>query len=163
MSGRNTGMGCLGTILFVGIFIAVGIGLFIWGLNVLQKAQASQDWPTADGTIISATVREDRDDDGTSYFADVTYQYTAADRRHSSDNVSFGQYGGSSRHAEGIVARYPVGQRVTVYYDPDDPMTAVLEPGANFGSYLLVGMGALFIGVALLVGLFSLFGILRRR
>ena len=88
------------------------------------------------------------------------YRIVVADSRYSSDNVSFGQYSGNRSHAEEIVAKYPVGSRVTVYYDPEDVATAVLEPGVTWSSYLLIGMGVLFTCIPIIIMPFTL---LRRR
>lgn len=144
--------GCATTFFLIAVFLAVGIGLSLWGWSVLQNARVSESWPTASGEVLSSTVRVDRDEDGTSYFADVTYRYVVDDLEYASDSVSFGQFGSSDRdHAEGIVARYPVGSQVTVFYDPEDVETAVLEPGVTWSSYMLLGMGILFIGIPLIM------------
>lgn len=134
------------------IFFAAGIGISIWGWSVLQNARVSESWPATDGEVVSSNVRVSTDEDGTSYFGDVTYSYVVNDARYTSDNVSFGQYGSSDRgHAEEIVAKYPAGSGVTVRYDPADPETAVLEPGVTWSSYLMLGFGALFTCIPLIV------------
>ncbi len=143
--------GCATTFFLIAVFVVVGIGLAIWGWSVLQNARVSESWPTTDGQILSSNVREDRDEDGTSYFGDVTFGYFVDDISYTSDTVSFGQYGGERDHAEEIVARYPAGSGVTVYYDPADPETAVLEPGVTWSSYMLLGMGVLFTCIPLII------------
>ena len=153
-------MGCMGTMVFLLIFVGVGIGLSFWGWNVLQNARVSESWPTTTGEILSSNIRIDDDDEGTSYFGDVTFRYVVADLPYTSDNVSFGQYGGNRSHAEEIVAKYPVGSQVTVYYDPNEVETAVLEPGVTWSSYLLIGMGVLFTCIPIIILPFTL---LRRR
>ena len=153
-------MGCMGTMVFLLIFVGVGIGLSLWGWSVLQNARVSESWPTTTGEILSSNVRIDDDDEGTSYFGDVTFRYVVADLPYTSDNVSFGQYGGNRSHAEEIVAKYPVGSQVTVYYDPNEVETAVLEPGVTWSSYLLIGMGVLFTCIPIIILPFTL---LRRR
>ena len=47
-----------------------------------------------------------------------------------------------------MVARYPEGKRVTVYYDPDDAATATLEPGAVGGIFnmAMVAGGLMLVG-----------------
>lgn len=161
MLRKNSGsMGCVGSGLFLLIFVGVGIGLSIWGWNVLQNARVSESWPTTSGEILSSSVRVDDDEDGTSYFGDVTFRYAVADLPYTSDTVSFGQYGSNRSHAEEIVAKYPVGSQVTVYYDPNDAGTAVLEPGVTWSSYFVLGMGLSFTCFPLL---FLPFMLLRRR
>lgn len=145
-------VGCVITTFIMLVFFAAGIGVSIWGWSVLQNARISDSWPTTDGEILSSNVRVDNDDDGTSYFGDVTFQYFVDDIPYTSDNVSFGQYGSSDRdHAASIVARYPAGEGVTVHYDPADPETAVLEPGVTWSSYFLLAMGGVFTCIPLIV------------
>ena len=144
-------IGCGITVFLMLVFMAVGVGISIWGWSVLQNARVSESWPATDGEILSSVVREDTDEDGTSYFGDVTYRYFVADVAYTSDNVSFGQYGGERDHAEEIVARYPAGSGVTVHYDPADPETAVLEPGVTWSSYFMLAMGVVFTCIPLIV------------
>jgi Protein of unknown function (DUF3592) len=46
--------------------------------------------------------------------------------------------------AQDIVARYPDGAAVTVYYDPVDPSDSVLEPGGTRGIAFLRLIGWAF-------------------
>lgn len=148
---RSNTNSCITTFIML-VFLATGIGVSIWGWSILQNARASESWPATSGEILSANVRTDEDDDGTSYFGDVSFRYVVDDTPYTSKNVSFGQYGSGNRgHAEEIVARYPVGSQVTVYYDPDDATTAVLEPGVTWSSYFVLGIGAVFTCIPIVV------------
>ena len=53
--------------------------------------------------------------------------------------------------AEEIVARYPKGTRIKVYYDPDTPGNAVLEPGDTLRAWLTIGFGAVLMIVGAVV------------
>ncbi len=140
------GMGCIGMLLFSVIFFLAGAGVSWWGWGILQNAQRSESWPSTAGQITYSNVRESRDDDGTTYYADVEFSYVVDDQRYTADTVSFGQYGSSNRrHAADIVAKYPQGMAVTVYYDPAAPETAVLEPGVTWSSYAILGIGLIFV------------------
>lgn len=159
---RGSSSGCFITVLLGVIFFAVGIGLSWWGWRILQNAQVSESWPSTSGEITASSIRTDHDDDGTTYHAEVRFAYVVDDQRYNEDTVSFGQYGSSNRsHAEEIVSRYPTGQAVTVYYDPADPATAVLEPGVTWSSYMILGMGLLFAIIAVFLLLGTLLGIRR--
>ncbi|MCA9918240.1 MAG: DUF3592 domain-containing protein [Anaerolineales bacterium] len=152
MRRTSDSIGCGITVLLMLIFFAAGIGISIWGWSVLQNARVSESWPVTDGEILTSNVRIDNDDDGTSYFGDVTFRYAVDDVVYTSDTVSFGQYGSSNRgHAEEIVTKYPAGNGVTVHYDPADPGTAVLEPGVTGSSYFMLAFGAVFICIPLIV------------
>lgn len=152
MRQSSDSAGCGITVFIMVLFLAAGIGISIWGWSVLQNARVSESWPVTDGEILSSNVRVDSDEDGTSYFGDVTFRYVVNDVVYTSDTVSFGQYGSSDRDlAESIVSRYPADNGVTVHYDPADPETAVLEPGVTWSSYLMLAFGAVFVCIPLVV------------
>jgi hypothetical protein len=162
MRYRQRQGGCVTSVILSVIFLIVGVGLSIWGWNTLRNAQKSESWPTVNGEITGSYVRTDNDDDGTTYHAEVAYQYVVNDTRYNADTVSFGQYGSSDRsHAGDVVARYAEGDRVTVFYNPEAPETAVLEPGVTWSSYMLLAFGLCFSIVPLFIGLGMLFS--RRR
>ena len=139
------GSGCVGSTLFFGIFFAVGVGISIYGWTVLQNGRDSENWPSTQGQIVNSAVRVSSDEDGTTYHADVTFDYVVNDHRYTGDEVSFGQYGSSNRnHAREIVARYASGTGVLVYYNPEQSQTAVLEPGVTWSSFFILGMGLCF-------------------
>lgn len=152
----------IGLTVFAVIFFAVGVGLTIWGGIVLNNANESADWPTTQGEVVLSNVREDSDDDGVTYHAEISYEYVVADREYVSDQVSFGQYGSSDHsHAAEIVNRYPEGRRVRVFYNPEDPETAVLEPGVTWSSYMILVMGLCFTAVPVLIAVGGLANRLR--
>ena len=78
-----------------------------------------------------------------------------------SDRFSFGSYGSSNReHADSIVAEFPAGKKVPVFYDPENPESAVLETGGTFFTYLPIGIGGIFVLVG---GSMAIRGFLRMR
>lgn len=149
---------CLGTLALMAVFLAIGAGLSIWGWSILQNARASTNWPTAEGVITESEVTHHRDsEDGDSYQPEVAYQYTVGNQRHESYMIKFGENSYSSRgRAEDIAATYAVGRQVAVYYDPEQPGRSVLEPGVTGGSYIVLGIGLLFVILTLIIGPLSL-------
>src|SRR3989344_3949897 len=135
------------------IFAIVGIALTIfWGIPTARNATESKNWPSVDGqiTISNMSKNYDSDDGSITYGVQVAYNYTVNSLPYTGSTVAFGDYGSSDpSHAGGIVSRYPVGKSVKVYYNPDDPKTSVLEPGAGWSSFigLIVGIGFGIIGV----------------
>jgi len=150
---------CLSALLVMGIFLVIGAGLAYWGWNILQNARASASWPTADGIITSSEVTHSTDSDGgDSYSPEVTYTYTVDNVNMENDTIKFGENSySSSRKADGIASNYPVGKNVIVYYDPEKPDQSVLEPGVSAGSYIVLGIGVLFILISLIIGPVSFF------
>jgi hypothetical protein len=145
--------GCLSALGVLFIFGLVGAGLSYWGWTIVQDARASSSWPTAAGAVISSEVSHSTDaEGGDSYSPEVDYQYQVDGQNIINDQIKFGENSyDSRRRAEEIAANYPVGRQVTVYYDPEQPDKAVLEPGVSAGSYIVLSIGVVFILIALLV------------
>jgi len=151
MRVRSNSSGCLGNLTGILIFGLVGLGLFIGGAWSYSKALATQSWPTTEGRITSSQIYEDSDEDGTSYGLNVSYDYVVNDQRYTGTRISLTDYSSSYNYATGLAEKYPVDQRVPVFYDPADPAKSVLETGANWVQYLLMGMGCCFGLVPLLL------------
>jgi len=140
-------------IFFMPIFAVIGILLTIfWGIPTARNAMESKNWPSAGGRITISGVSENYDSDNNSvtYNAKVAYNYTVNGLSYTGSTVAFGDYSSSDpSHAGSIVSRYPVGKSIKVYYDPDNPKTSVLEPGAGWNSFvgLMVGIGFGIIGI----------------
>jgi hypothetical protein len=136
------------------IFFVVGGGLAYWGWTVLQKAQASTSWPSVSGRVVESDVSYWNDEDGNYYRPEVSFEYTVDGRQYEATRINFSsdQSYDTTDDAWEVANRYPTGETVSVYYDPEEPETAVLEPGATTGSYLLLAIGAVFILVSLVIG-----------
>lgn len=143
--------GCLQTALFSLIFILVGAGLSWWGWTILQNARSSASWPSVQGQITGALLDYSTDaDGGDSYSPQVTYAYAVNGRSYEGQTIKFGENSyGSKRKAQEILERYPNGQRIAVFYNPAQPDRAVLEPGVSGGSYIVLGIGLLFVFLSL--------------
>ncbi len=115
------------------IFFTIVVGVFdaVCTYNIYRQTRA-ESFPTTSGQITASEVESHSDSDGTTYGAAITFTYTVNNNLYSSDTWRFGAWSSSDDdHAREVVGRYPVGQEVTVYYDPDDPESAVLEVGVQ--------------------------------
>jgi hypothetical protein len=132
--------------LFLGIlFLLIGLVVAGFGVRTIIRAGQSESWPTVEGVVKVSEVDRRHDKDGTTYHADVMYEYTVDGTLYSCDRVSYGDYGSSnSSHARRVCNRYPQGQTVVVYYDPGDPEEAVLEAGRTWATFAVAGFGAIF-------------------
>jgi hypothetical protein len=114
---------------------------------LLRRGKQSETWPFTEGEVVSSHVKSRHDSDGdTSYSAAVRYEYEVNGTTYVSRTISFGSklyFGRFS--AEEVVATYPVGEKVTVYYDPNHPKIATLEPGISGGSFVVLGLSAVFL------------------
>jgi len=85
----------------------------------------------------------------------VRYEFSVEGTTFNGDRVSYGASGsGDTAYATGIVQRYAKGTSVTVYYMPGNPEECVLEPGLKAQSWIIVGVGPLFLTVGILMVVF---------
>jgi len=137
------------------IFIVVGGAVaFFLGLPTLRNANASADWPSTTGVIKRSEVVKSRNSDGdTMYKPVVEYAYQVDGKDFECNKIWFGG-GSSSSNSSGAyetVGQFPKGAEVPVYYHPEKPFEAVLQPGAFFSSYLVLIVGVVFALVGLLL------------
>ncbi|HOY09751.1 MAG TPA: DUF3592 domain-containing protein [Candidatus Omnitrophota bacterium] len=148
--------------LIFSLFAAIGGGIVYLGYLSYVKSRASQSWPAAQGAVVSSEVtahrsRSRKGHHRTSYGADVRYEYSVNGVQYSSNKISFGEYRTHNRGpAQATVDRYPPQAEVVVYYNPDKPEEAVLEPGKTGGIVILFIVGGMF-GLAGVLGLMGAF------
>lgn len=88
-------------------------------------------------------------------FASVAYEFDADGRKVTGTRVSIGEDLGNFGVQE-TLARYPVGKRVEVYYDPANPAQAVLERQLPTDSFLFMGLliaALTLVGVIVTIGM----------
>lgn len=129
---RKSNLGCL-TLLILLPIAALGYYDTRAALQVLRQLDAQRTFLTAQGTITGSYLhtersRSARSGDSTSYTPQIEFDYTVDATRYSSDTFSFIDIGHPDRDSVmEIISDYTHAQPVTVYYDPDDPGTAVLD------------------------------------
>ena len=133
-------------IAFSSIFVVVGFVIMGFGINSLSNASASENWPSTEGVVISSTVDSHRSQEsGTTYSAEINYEYIVNKETLTSNSIKFGEVStGNSSDARRYANKYPAGQSVEVYYNEEDPYEAVLEPGVHASTWFLPVFGAVF-------------------
>lgn len=136
------------------IAIGLAVSVYLWQQSV--KAQQASAWPSVVGKIVSSEVdwrhaRGGDSSDRREYRAVVRYEYHVAGRIHRAERLRFPNpgYGSSDQQALEIVQRYPAGQVVQVFYDPQNSEEACLEPGKHWSAWLAQAVGALVVLVGL--------------
>jgi hypothetical protein len=86
------------------------------------------------------------------YHYSIEYEFTVGGKNYRSDEITFNNnYSLDQEFAQTYISKYPVGKKVTVYYDPHDPSFSVLEP-EEWGDS---GLGLLFLLFSALVFVLS--------
>jgi len=140
-------------------FVLVGGILLILGINLIRKGIQSKTRPKVEGTIrrSEVDVHYSVDEDGPSrdFSADIYYEYSVEGKDYGGATIKTGysevKGKGNSQRA---VDEYPEGSTVDVYYDPENPQDAVLEPGIPLKTIVFMILGPLFIliGAAIFLG-----------
>lgn len=116
-------------------FIGVGLGLGSWGGSHAWRAQRSKTWPNTSGTIIESrggTSSKPALDD-----IHLSYSYAVQGQLFTSHRWRIGHNGLDGTR---LAARYAVGQSVTVYYEPGNPQSAVLDTGLDATPFMMMGV-----------------------
>ncbi|MDQ2692644.1 MAG: DUF3592 domain-containing protein [Chloroflexota bacterium] len=105
---------------------AIFLGIILFTRRKVTKAST---WLSTLGTVTESRIQMRSNSEGgrTSYPL-VRYTYQVMERSYQSQKVVPGMDVGGSG-AQKVVARYPVGAQVMVYYNPEDPSEALLERG----------------------------------
>ena len=123
------------------LLITVGvIGFVFLVLNVIflgiiffmrRRMAAVSQWPSTLGTVNASYLerRSSSSDSGSTNYPVVQYSYQVGGQAYQGTKLAPGpEVGGTG--AGKVVARYPAGAQVMVFYNPENPSDAVLETKA---------------------------------
>ena len=133
-----TGLGVLLSIaggacaVIVPLIFLVGFGIFFYRRYQQGNAAraSAQSWPSTSGIVLTSSVQVRRSNRSRSEYPVVVYQYGVNGKSYQGQRIKASDKFMSVRvfgEAQATVARYPVGSRVTVYYDPNNPSESALE------------------------------------
>jgi hypothetical protein len=126
-------------------FILIPLAFFLHYTN-RRKLSTAKGWASTSGMVQKSELQEftqDVGEAGGSYGADIQYTYWVGGKEYTGRNVTIGGEGSflTTGPAKALIARYPVGKQITVYYNPVEPGEAALEQRISGGScYLIVGI-----------------------
>ena len=136
-------------------FVAFGGVFALKAMSLRRQGRGCARWPIAPGRILEARQEvqlvENRNDrhhrDDPFFGATVSYAYQVSGRDYRSTRLYAGRpvLRGSPKIAQAIVAKYPPGAPVSVFYNPANPAEAMLEPlnfaNAKLAVILAIGFG----------------------
>lgn len=138
------------------VLIIVGAFAFAYGIFLFVRMFSSRNWASTEGTIIASHKSYSYTDAGKMENAEIRYEYTVGEKTYTSSVIKSG--GDVSSHVskrsqtdvDRLLAKYPIGTPVAVYYHPRMPKMACLEKVG--GEALLICL--IFGPAAMLVGYF---------
>jgi len=148
------------------IFLAyLGFNGLILGSMIYRRIMTNRtkDWPSTPGKVKSSRVSSQTSTRQANGIPRVNYSYEVDGKKYKNGVIVPGDMMlAGNEYAEKIVARYPAGSDVTVFYNPNRPEDAFLErySSSDTGEWpVLVGGNVLItIGVVLYVVLKPLLG-----
>ena len=125
--------------------------LFIWlALDARRMSKLALTWPSVEGEIRKACIETDHVSNSAS--PRITYAYVVNELTYEANQFSYGCQPASLYRSRQVVASYPVGSKVLVYYNPANPQSAVIERGKTSGLWLFAAFGAGCVAFSALVG-----------
>ncbi|HJU49967.1 MAG TPA: DUF3592 domain-containing protein [Pseudogulbenkiania sp.] len=126
------------------LLVLIGGAAFAYLWKLGDKGQNAMHWPVASGTVVESRLevrsRSGGGSDGgdhEEYLPLLRYQYSVGGVPHESSIRRYPNPGPmqSRDQAEAVLARYPQGSVVRVYYNPERPQEACLEPGEHWTAW----------------------------
>lgn len=146
----------IGILILLGFFVGLITILFV-PVEMSKMAEA-QKWPSRPGVITHSSASEVFSKRRGSYWSYVIRgTFSDTGETFVITRVRYGEFwlGKGKPQCKEVVARYPHGSIVQVFYSPTHPNTMILEPSASWNEmYLVLGIG---LGLVLLPFVLYLF------
>lgn len=144
---------------FFGAIAALGLFFAVFGVYFIFYGFGARSWPSTEGEVMSARVRVNILTGGTAsgrshrefdrtYYPEITYRWTVDGQVHTGSRWSLGESHPDYRErqeAAAAAADYRTGAPIEVFYDPDDPASAVLDRSLQGGAFVPLPLGLLML------------------
>lgn len=136
-------------VLFGLIFFCVGAGFLLLSIvPTLYDAARMASWPETPGTLLQARlISKHSQDNSTTYQATAEYRYTVDGHTHHNDRVAINSGSDNvgdfqQKLGNRLENAYRTGRTISVWYDPGNPVDAVLNRELRWG---LLGFKSIFV------------------
>jgi len=149
---------------FTIIYLLLIAAAFYFTFITIPQTINSNDWPQVQGEVTNSEIikRVRTQKTGkriTVYSAKIQYQYIVNNNTFTNEQLKWADKAGSEEIEQAMHQQYPIGNKVTVFYQPDDPSKAVLHKGLSL-DHILIG---LFLLLSIAGMAFALFRKIRNR
>ena len=135
-------------IIFGGVFFFAGIGVLSQSLPPLQEWWASASWVETPAVVTASAVRENSDNDSTTYYPYIAYSYDFNGKTYEGDKYVFFKVSSSGYDGKAEVVRaHPVGREIKIFVDPQNPERSVINRDAEWSAIISILFPFIFIGV----------------
>ena len=138
------------------MFYAMGIFWVGYGVYLWRKNQNADHWTSVPGVISESFISDSAMKFTRGLRFNLRYDYSVDNKTYTgtqltfSDSMDYPKNNRSRQTLEKLVAEYPAGKTVEVYFNPDDPGKSFLTKGYGTVPYVCVFVGIIIIGYGLL-------------
>ena len=131
----------------------MGLFTLLIFLGSYRYSKRAQNWPSVRGTVVGSRVEKRSDTTDrkttTTYEPVIEYTYRVAGQDYRSKQFKLGMTFSSSRsYADGVIAKYRIGDDIEVHYDPDNPSQAALENPTG-ATWMILAVAVFLFGVTI--------------
>lgn len=141
------------------ILLAIGVFFTCFGVYFIVLGNEARNWPEAQGTIVSVTIRSYTPVAGNQgrtraqrerlreYYPEITYRWEVDGQSYTGSRYTLGTtHEKYDERTEAVAAalKYRNGAPISVYYDPRDPSEAVLDKSRSGAVFVPLPLGLLF-------------------
>jgi len=112
-------------VIILSTFGIAGAVVTLWGLMIIRKARKTLGWPSVEGAIKESSPASNSDD----LMPNIRFHYQVDDQSYTCTLELPGSVSPSQELTRRYLEKYPQGKKVRVFYDPQHPERATLEPG----------------------------------
>jgi len=129
--------------------IAGAIAAYL-GFRNIFLAKASASWPSSQGSIIASSVESylsgNAGSRNTAYHVNIQYRFAVGGATYTGHRVAYGATDyNDPKDAYEMANSYRRGQKVSVYYHPENPKESLLKPGVHASAWFLPLAGLVFL------------------
>ncbi|MBL4850802.1 MAG: DUF3592 domain-containing protein [Gammaproteobacteria bacterium] len=122
-----------------------GIGVTIWGWKILLVSRKMSQWPAVEGEITKSNSAHLSGE----FSPNIQYHYVVNGKGYQRDFEFPRDVESIPELSASYIKKYPMGKKVTVYYNTSNPDEAVLEPTLR-GDWMILVLGLVAIVAAVL-------------
>lgn len=113
-----------------------GVGISIWGWLILQKSRKVEQWPQVKGQIEASNPTSKEND----LLPEIIFSYQVNEKTYRRQFQFPEGTHPLPEFSKAYNEKYPAGKIVDVFYNPEKPEIATLEPSTQ-GDWMILAMG----------------------
>lgn len=138
--------------IILGLFVFSGVLVTLWGLRVMVLARKTLKWPYVGGKIEESRINFGAGD----LMPHIVFSYSVGEQSYQQQMKFSVDVAPSQEFAKSYVDKFPVGFLVQVFYDPENPEVATIEPGPAEGDWLILAIGLAMLIVGILMFFYAM-------